>query len=132
MAKSTALEPGYYTEGEKTRELQKAMDSADREIECHALDEFSIGVRRGADELTFSVWELSTFLREEKHKDCLLIQTGKGLVPHEEGEEEERKQFIDKLIQSFSKFGYRRILTMGAMSTGYELIADVTPAAPQK
>lgn len=132
VMKSPALEPGGYVPGtEKAKELDKVLDSADREIECHEDDEFSIGVCRAGQELTFSLWELDTFLKEEKHKDCLVLDTGKFLAPDKD-EKEKRKQFVDKLVSSFSKYGYRRILIIRTTGGGaVELIADVTPTPPE-
>ena len=131
VVKSAALEPGSYSEGDKAKELHKAMESADREIDCHDNDEFSIGVCRAGQELTFSLWELDSFLRAEKHKESLVLNTGKFLAPDAD-EKEERKQFVDKLVKSFSKYGYRRILIIRWTGGGaLELIADVTPPAPQ-
>ena len=133
LVKSAALEPGSYLQGDKAKELFKVIDSADREIKCHKDDEFSIGVRRAGDELTFSLWELDRFLREEKHKDCLVLRmAGKGMAPDAEDQKEEHKQFVDKLVKSFAKYGYRRILIVQWTNGGaVELIADVTPAPPE-
>lgn len=128
-----ALEPGMYLKGAKAEELHKALDSADREIEVHENDQFSIGVRRAGDELTFSLGELDTFLEEEKHKDCLVLSmANKGMAPDAEEKPEERKQFADKLVKSFSKYGYRRILIVQWTNGGaVELITDVTPEPPK-
>jgi hypothetical protein len=106
-------------------EIQQTASKADRTLSCRGLDDIDIGIGRMSagirSPLLFKREELEDFLKQEKHKDLLVVLFEKPIMWT-------GPKAVDETLAKFKHFteqlGYKRVLILGANAFGTFVVDD--------
>ena len=99
--------------------------SADRVIWYSKARDFDLGIGAVTDKsrspIEFKFDQIKRFLADEKHKDLVVIYFDKSVMWNE-------KEFVrkraDEVTDQMLKVGYKRVVVLGAHSSGVHYVAD--------
>jgi hypothetical protein len=122
-----AFEPRFYGMFPKNEDSKifETAHQADRTLRCDSVDSIDIGLgvgdRHGITPLYFTREQIRNFLKEEKHKDLLVIWFHKGIMWR--GKDDVQKALAE-MKDFVADLGYKRVLILGAHSSGVFVVYD--------
>ena len=137
-ARQPTLELGFYSgfsDSQEERALEEALfalrDSADRTLRYDGAQQFDLGIGRVENGITspslFDFAEIEAFLRDERHKNLVVVTFGKPIMWNEEDLIQRHVEEVTRLLRGV---GYQRVVILGSHAQGIHYVADTALPKP--